>query len=447
MANFLTRLIDPSPSDHDRAAQKYQYSRDARAWGIPLAIGAALMLISLVFAFANTQRWLFAYHIAWTFCLSISLGAMFFVMINHVTKAKWVTTMRRIPELLVANIPLLGILGLPVVLSPFFTYDLFHWADSTLFDPADPHYDPLVAGKAAYLNAPFFAIRALLYFGVWGYLAHRLYTLSIRQDTEPSVDITFALRRVSAWGIPVAAVTTAFAGIDFLMSLDPHWFSTMFGVYFFAGGWLAAIASITFIALVWQRMGMLEYEITKEHYHELGKYMFAFVVFWAYIAFSQYFLIWYANIPEETIWYQKRLSNGWEYFSYALVLGHFLIPLFVLLPRAMKRTLPVLAFMSVWVLVMHWIDIFWQAMPALHAATDYAAYGGNPEAGTAAVGTNGVAAVDFHVIPASFAAVDFLCWLGLVGLVVGVTLWRASRHSLTPHNDPFFADSLRFENM
>lgn len=417
-SSFPTLLLDPLAPTHEQAAPRYRLGGDWRTWGLPALFGVALLVISFVGWAVDATQFYFSYLVGWAFCLSITLGALFFVMVNHITKAYWVVAVRRIPEVLTWSFPLLAVLSIPILLG---MHDLYHWTHHELVDPASPTYDPLIAGKVAYLNTPFFVIRLALYFAVWSFLAFRLNALSVRQDADPDPRIPAKQRKTSAWGIPVFAVTTAFASYDLLMSLDPHWFSTIFGVYFFAGGFLAAIALVTLLAIVLQRQaGVLRETITMEHYHDLGKYLFAFTVFWAYIAFSQYMLIWYANIPEETIWYRHRLEHGWQYHSAALLIARFIIPFFVLLFRGSKRSIPVLAFMAVWILVMQWFDLHWIAMPVLDLAREG------------------------H---AAFSWMSLTSWLGLSLLMVGAALYRLGRHSLVPEHDPLLPKSLRFENI
>jgi hypothetical protein len=385
---------------------------------VPAGVGGALLLVSLLGLLVDPLRFLYAYHIGWVFCISISVGALFFVMIQHVTKAKWVTLVRRFPEMLMANFVLLALLSLPIVFDLLVTHQLFHWTHGYLYDPADPRFDPIIAGKQPYLNVPFFLARLVVYFAVWIYLSTRLYRLSVYQDTDPQPMTGAALRKTSAWGIPVAGVVTSFASYDLLMSLDPHWFSSIFSIYFFAGGMQGAIASTIFMAICFRRSSpTLASEISPNHLHDLGKYLFGFTVFWTYIAFSQYMLIWYANLPEETVWYHHRFAHGWELVTWSLIIFKFLLPFAILLPRISKRTVPVLAVMSIWLLTMHWIDVFWIAMPNYNL-------GG----------------------PAFFSWIDVAAWLGLAGLYYGATIWRASRHATVPHNDPYMGFSLHFQN-
>ncbi len=460
MANPLSYFLDPVADEGDRVPQRHRFVGDQRWWMAPLAIGVVLLVAGLVAGLADMPRLLFAYLIGWVFCVSISLGALFFVMIQHITKARWSTTIRRIPEALAASFPILALAGIPVLLG---YYDLYHWTHSELYEVlADgtpgPEYDPLVAGKRAYLNMPFFIARYVLYFVAWSWIGGKLWSVSVRNDTAPSVENTLKLRKISAIGIPIAAVTTAFAGFDWLMSTDPHWFSTMFGVYFFAGGWLGALCLITFLALLFKKSGMLD-AVTVEHTQDMGKFMFAFVVFWTYIAFSQYMLYWYANIPEETVWFHKRFAGGWETVAWSLLIFNFVLPFLILLPRASKRIAPVLAFMAVWLLVMHWVDLWWVTMPSMYVSDGgYAALtagGGDLLASLQATpaeavqeATSGpVEGMSVNVVQPHLPFVEMAVWLGLFSLYIGGTIVRLGRHALTPYGDPYFDDSLRFENV
>jgi hypothetical protein len=413
----LTWLADPLRPTHADAAEAYRFSGGAAWWSIPLVVGIALLIVTAIGGGSDREQFFFSYLVGWVFCLTIALGSLFFVLIQHLTKAAWSVVVRRIPEGLLWTFPLLALLSFPVI---YGMHDLYHWTHHELFDPASPEYDRVIAGKEAFLNVPFFLIRLLFYFSAWTLLAYKLYSLSIRQDVTGEEDIPARLRKVSAWGLPLFAITTAFGGIDLLMSLDPHWFSTMFGVYFFAGCFVGALATIAFTTLLVQGPGrMLSGVVTTEHHQDLGKLLFGFTVFWTYIAFSQYMLIWYGNLPEETVWFRHRLEHGWQYHSAALLIMHFIIPFVVLLPRASKRTPAILGFMTVWMLVMHWFDLHWIAMPVLDTAR-----GGH----------------------AAFHWLDFTCWLGLFGVFYGLFMYRFSRHSLVPTNDPNLAKSLRFTN-
>ncbi len=413
-SSFSTWIADPLRPTFEDARDAFKPTGRVMPWYLPAAIGVGLLVLTAVGWATNPKQFYFSYIVGWSFCLSIAIGALFFLLINHLTRSRWSVVIRRIPEALIWSFPLLALLSIPILIG---MHDLFHWTHADLYDPADSHYDPVLAGKRGYLNTPFFLVRLGVYFVAWTAISYRLYALSVRQDVEGSGNSNARMRRVSAVGLVITAVTTSFASFDVLMSLDPHWFSTIFGVYFFAASFWVAHAVIALIAILIQRSRGLRGIISPEHYHDLGKMMFGFTVFWAYIAFSQYMLIWYGNLPEETVWYRHRLEHGWEVHSAALLIAHFVIPFWVLLPRGAKRTIPVMAFMAVWFLVMNWFDFHWIAMPVLH-----------PE-------------------QAGFHWLDFTSWLGLSGVFFGLVLFRLSRHSLVPQNDPDLEKSLHFTNL
>lgn len=412
-SNPLTWLIDPLESTSSHADPAYRFTWSKVAWMLPLAIGIAGLVVTAIGWATDSHQFYFSYLIGWTFCLSLTLGAFFFVLIQHLTKARWSVVIRRIPEALLWSFPLLAVLSIPVILG---MHDLYHWTHEDLLDPASPTYDPIIAGKAGYLNTPFYLARLAFYFIVWTFISFKLYTLSIKQDVSPDADTPRQLRKYSAIGLVLGGISTAFAGMDILMSLDPHWFSTIFGIYFFAGSFMAIMAFMAITGMTLQRFGMLKGLIRVDHYQDLGKFLFGFTVFWAYIGFSQYMLIWYGNLPEETLFYRHRLEHGWETYSAILLLCHFIVPFMVLIGRWAKRLLPLLGFMSVWMLVMHWFDYFWVAAPVLHYE---------------------------H---AAMSLYDFSAFLGLFGVFAAAFMYRLSRHSLVPQRDPRLHKSLSFHN-
>jgi hypothetical protein len=240
---------------------------------------------------------------------------------------------------------------------------------------------------------------------------------SIAQDETGDKQHTL---RMQWWSGPATLVfggTVSFAAFDWLMSLEPHWFSTIYGVYFFAGCVVAMFASLGLLAVGLQHRGCLQNSITADHYHDIGKWLFGFVVFWAYIAFSQYMLIWYANIPEETIWFRARQTDGWAIVSLMLLFGHFLIPFCGLLSRRAKRSKLVLAGWSIWLLIMHWLDLYWLIVPRLGD--------GGPSIGFA----------------------DLFCLVGMGALYLAIMLRAVGERWLIPARDPRLDESLAFENV
>lgn len=324
-----------------------------------LALAALVSWIALGAGFVLDRRQFdFSYLVAFTYFSSLALGAMFFVMVQHLTGSAWSVTVRRLMESIMRAVPLAFLLVIPVF---FGIHGLYEWAQGGALR------DPDLAKKAGYLNEQWFILRGLAAIGLWSVFALRLYSISRRQDENGSLAFTKAAERWSAPGVIVLFLTASMAAFDWIMSLEPHWWSTIFGVYFLAGGAVAFLAALIAICLALRSAGYLVQSIREEHYHDLGKWLFALTVFWAYVAFSQYMLIWYGNLPEETFWYHKRLQGSWSVWAPLLAGGHFLLPFFVLLPRASKRNYKILGFFAGWLLLMHYCDLYWQIMPVLHA--------------------------------------------------------------------------------
>ncbi|MBM4105766.1 MAG: quinol:cytochrome C oxidoreductase [Phycisphaerae bacterium] len=370
--------------------------------------------------------------------LAVSLGSLFFVIIQHLTRAGWSVTVRRPAELLASNLTWIWVLFLPFVAMAATGRlgVLFPWADLEHLRAHNPGEYDLVVKKIAFLNQPFFWARASVYFLVWALLARFFLKGSLEVGDTGSQK---AEDRMAKWSGPAAilfGLTTTFASFDWIMSLSPGWFSTMFGVYFFAASVTAGFSALILCCVLLQRAGRLQGLVTAEHYQDLGKLLFGFgIVFWAYIGFSQYMLIWYANIPEETGWFLVRQIGGWAVLSFALLFGHFVIPFVGLISRWPKRFPSILALGAVWMLVFAWIDFFWLVMPVIPAdlatATDYRAF------------------VDAHASAPTglLNPINLTMTLGLCGIYVWATLNRLERHPLLCRRDPWLQNSIAFENM
>ena len=316
--------------------------------------------------------------------------------------------MRRVAEVLAGNVWLMAVLVIPVVLG---MDHLYHWTDT-----AAAAHDPLLAGKLGFLNPTFFVVRLIAYFMIWGVMASFLHRTSVAQDRSGDPALTLRMERFSAPGMVLFALSLNFAAFDLLMSLDPHWFSTIFGVYYFAVSVVAFLAVMPKILYGMQTRGILKNAVTVEHYHDFGKLLFGFTVFWAYIAFSQYMLIWYGNLPEETEWFLKRQTGEWTTVSLILIFGHFVVPFLLLVSRFIKRRPLLLALTGGYVALMCWVDIYWLVIP------------------------------EFSPGVARFGLLDVLCLLGMNGVFSAVVLFRLSRHSVVAEKDPRLEESLAFEN-
>ncbi|HKE82684.1 MAG TPA: hypothetical protein VKB50_02980 [Vicinamibacterales bacterium] len=376
-----------------------------------IGAGCALLgaLACALLGASNPKQFFFSWLVSFLFFLSLALGALFFVLIQYATQGGWGIVVRRIGENVFVTIPVMAALFIPVL---FGLHDLYSWSV-----PGAAEHDALLRWKAPYLNVPFFLIRAAVYFGVWSFIALLYYRHSRGQDATGDPAVSARLRRLSGPAIIVLALTQSFASVDWIMSLTPHWYSTIFGVYFFAGSFVGFIALLSVVAVAMRNAGLLDTVISVEHLHDIGKLLFAFTAFWAYIAFSQFFLIWYANLPEETSWYKTRIDGSWLTVSLLIMAGHFVVPFFYLMGRAVKRKGLTLAIGGAWLLVMHYVDLYWQVMPTLH-----------PEG----------------VRP---SVLDLAALLAVGGCFVAAASWQMRRQALVPMRDPRLAESLAFENV
>jgi hypothetical protein len=333
------------------------------------AAGVAGLALTVLGAFVHSPAHALAsFEVGLFTVLACCLGSLFFVMVFHATNTHWATTIRRPLEHAAGLIwlPLLGMAAVIVIelLSSVFTGHgvLFQWLS------AEERGNHLLQMKGGYLSIGFMLFRFVIYGGLWLFLARSLGSMSREQDVTGDRKLTVAMRRRSTWGILVFALSVAFASFDFLMSLDYRFYSTMWGVYFFAGSAMTGLAVCAIVVSCLRLTGRLTGVVTDEHYHDLGKLVFAFgACFWGYIAFSQYFLIWYSNIPEETAYFNFRKSGGWEHLSTILVIGHFIVPFFLLISRKVKRNVVLLALMAGYLIVMQVLDMTWIIRPMAYA--------------------------------------------------------------------------------
>jgi hypothetical protein len=376
-----------------------------------IAAGLALFggVACAIFGVANPKQFFFSWLVSFLFFLSLALGALFFVLIQYAAQGGWGIVVRRIGETTFVTLPVMAALFLPVLLG---LHDLYEWSHAEAVEN-----DALLQWKAPFLNVPFFLIRAVIYFAVWSFIAIRYYRGSRGQDDTGDPNVSARLRRLAGPAIIALALTQTFASIDWIMSLTPHWYSTMFGVYFFAGSFVGFIALLSIVAVAMRGAGLLDTVISVEHLHDIGKFLFAFTAFWAYISFSQFFLVWYANMPEETIFYKARMEGSWMQVSLLLMVGHFLIPFFYLMGRSVKRKGATLAVGGTWLLAMHFVDIYWQVMPTLH-----------PEGLRPSI-------------------LDVAAFIAVGGCFLAAASWLMRRQALVPVRDPRLAESVAFENV
>jgi hypothetical protein len=375
------------------------------------AAGAAGLLLTLAGGFVSgPRRALFAYLVALVYWLGIALGALLLLGALHASNARWSVVMRRFVETVPLVVPAFVLLFLPVVLG---MRHLYPWFDPHALTGELAH---AVEHKTPYLNSTGFVVRAVVYFVVWIAAAVLLRGWSVRQDSAGGVTLSLWQRRLGAGSIPFVGFAMTFAAFDWMMSLDPRFYSTIFGVYWFAGSFVSAFA-VTIIAANATRAdatGFGHY-LNADHFHALGKFLLAFTAFWGYVAFSQFMLIWIANIPEEVPWYILRINGGWRWVGAFLALFHFLVPFFLLLQRAITRNPRRLAMVAGWILFVHWIDLYWLVMPHLHPD------GPRP------------------------SLLDLTAFVGVGGVAVAWTVFRMRGVAAVPVRDPYIEDSLRYQ--
>jgi hypothetical protein len=438
-------------------------SRWAGSWKIAAAIGV-LGLAGAAYGYKlDPDRFAFSYLFAFFVPLSLALGSLFFVMVQYITKASWGVTVRRVAELLMRPMPIFAILVIPLVL---LLPHLFPWlgakhpaaepqhevasevggsshSEPSPIDEArgDPSKEPLglrnlpvpnnnrmekaeegaeheiVEHKAFYLNKKFFLARLIGYLLLWSWLAGRFFGWSTDQDKTRALENTASAQGFAPIGLMIFGVTLTFFAFDWFLSLDATWYSTIFGVWFFAQSALFNMASVIVFSMLLRRSGLLGRAVNVEHYHDMGKLLFGWIVFWSYIAFAQFFLTWYSNIPDEVAFFHRRWhDNGgtWKGVSLGLVAFHFFVPFWFLMSRNIKRRLPLLATGAVFMMLTHVVEVYWVVMP--------------------------------NFGPLAPTWVDLACLLGVFGVYAATVLRGMEDYPLVAVGDPRLSRALEFEN-
>ena len=378
-------------------------------------LGAVVMLF--VGSDEARARAAHGYMLGFTYWAGIAVASIILVAILHTMKAKWVTVLRRPLEVMGASSGLYALLFIPIF---FVMPQLFMWVHDAeaLFAQgaiSEVQVHHLHLKQSGYLNVPFFTVRQVIYFVSWILVSMFLLRWSRAQDIDGNLGHTVKLRKLGPGSLPLLGLTMTFASFDWLMSLAPLWHSTIFGVYYFSGSLLAAIALWTLLTIYTRGPNGFGTFVGPEHLHNQGKLLLAFTAFWAYIGFSQFMLIWAANLPEEAPWYHVRIEGPWLGFSIALVVLHFVIPFFALLSRDLKRKPNLMAIVAFYVLVVHIIDLYWLILPTAYPDTGF--------------------------VP---AVSDLLAFVGIGGLGIASILWLMRRGHSLPVKDPYLADSMRY---
>ncbi|QDE68923.1 hypothetical protein BHS09_19120 [Myxococcus xanthus] len=381
-------------------------------WGAA-AVGSLGLLATLLGGWAAPREAAHGYLFAFAYWLSLSLGALIILAAFHAARARWPTVLRRSLEIMAASCPLFALLFVPVALA---MPHLFPWV--ALPSSLSGHDLQLLAHKQPYLNVPFFLGRAILYFAVWGAVGVLLFRWSVRQDAEPgiterAVRITLYQRRLASGALPLMVLCLSFASLDWLMSLEPLWQSTVYALTVGCGAVVGALATVALTAALARGAGQFGALMGPAHFLRLGTLLLGFVCLWAYCGFSQFLLVWIASLPEEVTWYRARLDGGWLAVAVVLAVGHFGVPFFLLLLRRVKQDAGALAAVGAWLLLMRALDVYWLVWPAL-----------SPGAAT------------FHWTSAT-------AWAGVGGWTVAAWGLLARGGYTVPVRDPFLPHSLR----
>jgi len=392
----MIQTIDKAPPEVD------QFQRRA------LMIGGVAVVVCIVGAIFNVDQFLRSYIVAYVFWLGITLGCLAILMLQHMSGGAWGLVIRRLLESATRTFPLLALLFLPIALG---VGSIYPWAQPLATDAPEALKHAL-AHKAPFLNVPFFLVRAVFYFAVWNLMSYFLNKWSLEQDRTGHRPLTTKLQSLSGPGLVLYGLTVTFASIDWMMSLEPQWFSTMYGILIMGGQGLSAMAFIIAVVVVLSQYKPLSEVIKPRHLHDLGKLMLAFLMLWAYFGFSQFLIIWSGNLPEEIPWYVRRLQSSWKWLGLALVVLQFALPFVLLLSRDLKRNARRLVIVATVVIVMRLVDLIWLTGP------------------------------DFYQGAFRIHWMDVLMPIGLGGLWLAYFAYQLKARPLLPIGDPFFEEAL-----
>jgi hypothetical protein len=326
-----------------------------------LGMGAALVGVVLTiigFVLSGQVRFFQAYLVAYTWVFGVVLGSMALLMVQHLSGGAWGVVIRRPLEAVVRTMPIMTLLFLPIAVG---VHDLYHWSHEEAVAT-----DTVLQWKAPYLNTTFFYIRQLAYFAVWNVIGWLLTSWSAEQDRDAAGNYIRKFSMLSGAGLVIYSLTVTFAMVDWTMSINPHWFSTMWGPLHMAGQGLSAFAFAVVILIMLAQSAPLDRVVSSHHLHDLGKFLFAFLMLHAYLSFSQFLIIWSANLAEEIPHYLVRWDHGFQYVSLFVIVGHFIVPYALLLSREIKRSFKRLRWIATWILFARLVDYFWHVAPEFH---------------------------------------------------------------------------------
>ncbi|MFN7999099.1 MAG: hypothetical protein U0Q18_36090 [Bryobacteraceae bacterium] len=368
-----------------------------------LAVGVVALALCAVGAFFDSAQFFRSYLWSYMFYIGVALGSTALLMLQYLTGGAWGIVIRRPAEAASRTLPLLLLLFIPIAIG---IPQLYQWSHAEVVA-----HDPVLQHKHIYLNVPFYLIRAAGYFAGWLLIAHLLYKWSGDQD-RGNAQASKWLGAISGPGLVFYGFTVTFMAIDWILSLDPDWFSTIFGMLFIAGEGLSALAFLICVLVFLSKRAPMSSVLSHRHLHDVGKLLLAFVMVWAYFSFSQFLIIWAGNLPDEIPWYLERLRGGWGFIGLSLVFLHFGLPFALLLSRDIKRNFNLLRAVAVIVIVMRFVDLYWVVAP------------------------------DFRKGHFGVSWMDFLAPIGLGGIWVAAFLWQLEKRPLMPLADPHLEEAL-----
>ena len=383
------------------------YSVPAGAAGVQrIALGVGVVGLGLLaLGYGSSHEHFFrAYLIAFVFWSGVALGSLAWSMVHHLSGGAWGVVTRRVFEASSRTVPFMAVLFLPIA---FGMEDLYIWAR-----PDVVAADKILQFKQPYLNVTFFYVRAAIYFAIWTALAYTLSAWSLQQDRGYDEKRAVRMQRLSGGGLVLYALTIFFMSIDWMMSIDPHWFSTIYGILFMGGQGLSAMAFTIAVVVLLARTAPMSRVVGPNHLHDLGKLLLAFVMLWAYFNFSQFLIIWMGNLPEEIPWYLSRVTGSWVWVSVLLIVGHFMLPYVLLLNRDLKRAGGTVATIALLVIAMRLVDLFWLLGPE-----------------------HGKPLLAVHWL-------DFVAPVAIGGLWVALFLWQLGTRSLIPITEPTLQEAI-----
>ncbi len=392
--------------EHTISDRKYELTKNNKI--IPVVMMAiGVVAVTVGFMTDTTRAWAVLLQNNFYFT-AMALAATFFIAFNYAAQAGWAVSIKRVPEAITGFLKF-GMVGM-ILIFVFGHHDLYHWTHPSLYDKASPDYDHILAGKSGYLNITFFIIRMVAYAAIWIGFSMAFRKHSLEEDRDANIAHYKKCVTLGAVFLVCFAVTSSTSAWDFLMSIDSHWFSTLFGWYTFAGLFVSGMAMICLFCLYLKARGYMDH-LNENHLHDVGKFMFAFSIFWTYLWFSQFMLIWYANLPEEVVYFQTR----WLHYR-TMWIGNFLInfiaPFLVLMTRDAKRQRVILVVGGCIIIFGHWIDVFLMVMP-------------------------GTVGTEWHL-----GFIEFGTMIGYLGLFIWSTLRELSKAAIVPKHHPMLQESL-----